>query len=206
MPPTESGAVILAGGGSRRFAGGEKALAEIDGQPLLVHAVDAARRRVDRTPIVAVATADQRDRYANALEDSVRFVTDAPEASGPLAGLERAVEAATAEWLLLLGCDMPLVESAVIEWLAGQRADGTDAVVARTTDGLHPLHAWYRRGAVATALDTDRGEQSLHALLDELRVSMPSASDAPEDLRLERSVCNVNTRDDLAEARRLSGK
>jgi len=204
MPSIENaGAIVLAGGRSRRFEGSEKALATVGNRTLLARVVDVAGAVTDRTPIVAVATDDQREAYADALDVPVRFVTDTSGQAGPLAGLDSAVEASGAAWLLVLGCDMPLVEGRAFEWLGERRADAVEAVLPRTDDGIHPLHAWYRRDALAAALRSERTGRSLHALLDRLSTTVVQAGDAPGDVPLERSVCNVNTRADLAEARRL---
>ncbi|WP_136688082.1 molybdenum cofactor guanylyltransferase [Halorhabdus amylolytica] len=204
MPSIENaGAIVLAGGRSRRFEGSEKALATVGNRTLLARVVDVAGAVTDRTPIVAVATTEQRETYADVLDAPVRFVIDVPEREGPLAGLSSAVGASDARWSLVLGCDMPLVDEATIEWLAEKRTGETDVVVPRTADGLHPLHAWYQREAVANVLEADRSERSLHALVDRLSVVVVSAEGSPEDVDLERSVKNVNTRADLAAARTL---
>ncbi|WP_135661949.1 molybdenum cofactor guanylyltransferase [Halorhabdus rudnickae] len=204
MPSIENAAaIVLAGGRSRRFEGGEKALATVGGMSLIGRVVDIAGRATDRTPIVAVATAEQREAYADVLDALVRFVIDVPDREGPLAGLSGAVEASDARWSLVLGCDMPLVEEASVEWLAGKRAGEADAVVPRTANGLHPLHAWYRRGALAEALETDRSGRSLHALVERLSAVVVSAEESPACVDLDRSVKNVNTRADLKVARTL---
>jgi len=56
---------------------------------------------------------------------------------------------------------------------------------------------------VQAAIDADLVEYSLRAMLDRLTVTLVSTADAPEPVRLERSLCNVNTRADLADARRM---
>ena len=195
--------VVLAGGESRRFTGGEKALATVGARSILARTVDVARQVADSTPILAVATEAQRQRYDEALRGPLRYVYDAPAFGGPVAGLESAVRASEATWVVVLGCDMPLIENPAIAWLASQRDEQTDAVVPRTEDEVHPLHAWYRRSAVQAAIDADLVEYSLRAMLDRLTVPLVSTADAPEPVRLERSLCNVNTRADLADARRM---
>lgn len=195
--------VVLAGGQGRRFEDGEKALATVGDRSILARSVDVARRVTDRTPILALATEDQRERYDDVLAGAVRYVYDAPGEAGPVAGIRSAVEASDATWLFVLGCDMPLVEEPAIAWLAAQRDETTDAVVPRTDNEIHPLHAWYRRTAVQTAIESDLTEHSLRALLDRLTVMVVSTADVPKTARLERSLYNVNTRGDLADARRL---
>jgi molybdopterin-guanine dinucleotide biosynthesis protein A len=135
-------------------------------------------------------------------DESVRFVLDAPDREGPLAGLASATETATADWLLVLGCDMPLVDDRAVEWLAARRSPDLDAVVPADDGGIHPLHAWYRREAVTAALSTLPSDASLRALLDRLSVDTLTADRAPPDADLERSVRNVNTVEDLEAARR----
>jgi len=195
--------IVLAGGHGQRFEAGEKALATVGDRSILARSVDMARQVTDRTPILAVETEVQRERYDETLTGAIRYVYDAPGEAGPVAGLRSAVEASDATWLFVLGCDMPLVEKSAITWLAAQRDETTDAVVPRTDDGIHPLHAWYRQTAVQTAIESGLAEHSLRALLDRLTVTVVSTADAPETARLERSLCNVNTGEDLAEARRL---
>jgi CTP:molybdopterin cytidylyltransferase MocA len=53
-----SAGVVLAAGGSRRF-GGPKQLAELNGRPLLEHAVRAMAAAVDRVVVVLGARADE---------------------------------------------------------------------------------------------------------------------------------------------------
>ena len=103
MTTSEGQGLVLAGGTSRRFDDGDKALATIDGRPLLATVVATVRAALDSPPIVAVASREQSERYRSMLDGPVRFVTDAPDGRGPLAGLRSALNATRADWLFVVG-------------------------------------------------------------------------------------------------------
>jgi molybdopterin-guanine dinucleotide biosynthesis protein A len=186
-------AVVLAGGGSRRFADGPKALAPVAGQPMLARVVEAATAATDEVPVVAVASADQHDAYVERLGAAVRFVVDADDRAGPLAGLERGAAVADSAWLLALACDLPLVDRGVLSWLADQQSPDVDAIIPETGGETHPLHAWYRRESLRTELAANSEIQSVRGLLDGLAVRTIPAAALPDEYDLARSVRNVNT-------------
>ncbi|WP_435345877.1 molybdenum cofactor guanylyltransferase [Haloarchaeobius sp. HRN-SO-5] len=195
--------VVLAGGGSTRFTDGHKALATLDGDPLLLRVSEAVRAGTDRTPVLAFRTEDQRQRLGSAVGD-VRTRFDDSAFSGPLAGLYGALDAVDTPWLFLCACDMPLVSPAAIRFLADRRADEVDAVVPIGASGdPEPLHALYRRAAVACIRDEvtpAAGVRALPSQFDEV-ASVP-VGDAPAGVDLEASTTNVNTRAALARLER----
>ena len=101
---------VLAGGGSTRF-GQDKALAEIDGAPMLLRMRALLSRVAADVQVVAVL-----QKYA-AL--GVTGVPDRWEGQGPLAGIITALlttkENGRAGWNLIIGCDMPFLTE---EWLS----------------------------------------------------------------------------------------
>ncbi len=64
-----------------------------------------------------------RQRAASACGLDVPQVCDAQLDSGPLAGLAAGMEGAATPWIFAVACDMPFINPAVIEYLAGQRTD-----------------------------------------------------------------------------------
>jgi len=89
---------VLAGGQSRRF-GSDKALALLDGQPLIVHVIARLRPQVDALVVVG------RDHVTEVT------VPDVPAPGlGPLGGLNAALAHAAAngfDAVLTRGCDLP---------------------------------------------------------------------------------------------------
>ena len=199
--------VVLAGGGSTRFGDGNKALAHVGGQSLIERVLVAAVELTDKAPIIAVKTDDQRGEIertlANQLSVPPVFVRDDPEFDGPLAGVFGACPRVERPWLFLLGCDMPLLAPDVIAWLIeqGDRA-ATDAVVPETGGGIEPLHALYRRSAVAGVRDHLGPDDGFHALLAHLsNIEIIPHGESPG--ALARSARNVNTVAELEAVRDL---
>lgn len=197
--------VVLAGGDSSRFASGNKVFARLNGRSLLGHVVVTATEAVGKPPIVAVRDDEQHraveHRVTEDLPISPTFVTDEPAFRGPLAGLFAASSHLDQEWLLLVGCDMPLLDVEVVAWLLG-RCQGSmaDAIVPKSRNGIEPLHALYRRTAVETARDRLGATQGLYSLLDKVSdVDVIPSEEAPDSLT--RSAYNVNTIDDLTALR-----
>jgi len=204
--------VVLAGGRSSRFgdADANKAVASLGGRTLLGRVVDSLAEATDRSPVVAVRTAAQRETYAAALSDrSVAFARDDAGFDGPLAGVFGAVDAVDAPWLFCCGCDMPLLSPAVVRWLVdalrdrGGASDAAPAALAvRHPDGTpEPLHALYRTSAVERVRNRLPSAAGPRALLESLEpvVTVPVDA-APAGLPVEESTTNVNTRAELAAA------
>ncbi|WP_313694664.1 molybdenum cofactor guanylyltransferase [Halorarum halobium] len=206
--------VVLAGGESSRFGaeGDDKALAGVGSEPVLGRIVAVLARVTDRRPVVAVRTPEQRARYADALRDGeVAFVRDDPEYEGPLAGIVGAAAAVGDPWLFCCGCDMPLLDERAVSWLLARldrdrpAIDGgrVDAVAIEHPDGtLNPLHAVYRREPVASLhrlLPRTAGPRALLAGLESVHTVSPAS--VPDDVPLDRSTSNVNTRRQLESVR-----
>ncbi len=135
--------VVLAAGGASRF-GSPKQLANLDGVPLLQHAVDAmlAVSAIARTVVVLGARADEV-RRAVACRAAQPVVCEA-WADGMAASLRCGVEAVgDCDWVIVTLGDQPRVTpqviAAVVEHAASAPA-GTTAVRA-TYDGVpgHPV-------------------------------------------------------------------
>lgn len=207
--PLDFTGVVLAGGDSRRFGEADKALAVVDGAALVERVADAVRAAAGDPPIIAVNRDDQRDAIEGTLESvpTPRFAFDAASFDGPLAGLYGSLSAVGDEWLFLTGCDMPRLDPAAIAWLADRlraRSPPPDALVPVDSDGEpEPLHAFYRRDAVADAGRRLRPDAGLRTLLDALSdpATVPIRT-APSDASLAASVANVNTEREYRRVRR----
>jgi len=193
---------VLAGGDSRRFEGGDKALADFRGRPLLAHVVGAMDAATDRPPLLAVASHDEGDRLTRALSDDgdrVEVVVDDPSFSGPLAGLVAATGRADRPWLLVCGCDMPLVSPPTFGVVRDRATPDADAVVPVVDGHDQPLHALYSREAVVRAAAGLEGSGP-RALLERLdAVERIQGEDV--DAGLAAAVTNVNTREELDRVR-----
>lgn len=155
--------LLLAGGTSRRM-GTPKALLPVGAETLL----EWQCRRLG--PFFAeVLVAANEPALVPA---SVRRVGDLrPGSLGPLAGIEAGLSAAAHDALLVVACDMPWVEAAMLGELFGSSA-GFDAAVPRIAGRPEPVCACFRRSAlpvITAALDA--GARRAAAALESLRVS-----------------------------------
>jgi len=142
--------IILAGGQSRRM-GQDKALLRLaPGGPTLIERVVAAAQVLGPVWIVA----NPPDRYAWL---GLPSVGDVEPGQGPLGGLAAGLAATGAAYNLVLACDLPDLDPAVLHLLADQPRD-YDALVPRWTapDGtvqIEPLHAIYSADCLPAVQD-----------------------------------------------------
>jgi coenzyme F420-0:L-glutamate ligase / coenzyme F420-1:gamma-L-glutamate ligase len=134
-------AVILCGGSGTRM-GRDKAVIEVDGEPL-VHRVAGAIGRVANPVLLAPGRPGRLGTLAYG------EVADDPEGAGPLGGMIAGLGASPHPLAAVVAVDMPFASPEVIALLAGRWA-GEDALVPVTDAGPQPLHALYARSALPT--------------------------------------------------------
>jgi molybdenum cofactor cytidylyltransferase len=190
------GGVVLAAGGASRF-GSPKQLAELDGVPLLQHAVDAMLAVPAVDPVVVVLGAE-----AAGVRDAVDFGEARPVEceewqEGMAASLRCGVQAVgDCDWVLVTLGDQPRVTAQVIAAVmdhAESAPAGTTAVRA-TYDGVggHPV-ALGR--AILPGVAQLRGDVGARELLGHATVRTfeaahlcdPGDVDTPQDLEALRS-------------------
>jgi molybdenum cofactor guanylyltransferase len=154
-------AFVLAGGKSSRM-GRDKALLELAGEPMIERTV-----RIAASVASHVCVAGGADRFAGR---GLKVLSDEIPNAGPLAGIATALSATSAEWNLILACDLPYLTH---DWLAflvdSARTTRLDAVVPRSAKGYEPLCAMYRRSCVVAAqVSVDRGNLRVQDFVAEL--------------------------------------
>jgi molybdenum cofactor guanylyltransferase len=147
------------------------------------------RARPDSTPSSSVVGRARDPR----IDGVLAWVDDDAPGEGPLAALATALDYAKRD-VLLVACDMPLINADALRWLADHaiaREEG--GVVVRTNERLEPLFARYAPSSLhhVDALLRE-GNRSLRALIERASITIV---DAPEWIA-ERLV-NVNTPDEL---------
>ncbi|MDF1541828.1 MAG: formate dehydrogenase accessory sulfurtransferase FdhD [Anaerosomatales bacterium] len=190
-------AAVLAGGRSMRM-GVDKTLLEVDGVPLVARVVESVTRVCAHTFVV---TNRPESLDGIDLADEVTVLTDEVPYQGPLGGLVTALKEAPDEWVLAVAADMPYLSEAVVQALWDAR-DGADAVMPVTPEGPEPLLALYSRACLPAARRVlATGRRRLVAIFSEINaVEVPIESLRSVDPEL-RSFLNVNTPEELAEAR-----
>lgn len=170
--------VVLAGGKSTRM-GQDKAFLEVDGKPLLVHAIERLKPHVRELIVVG----DPR-KYGRLWPE---VLPDEIPGMGPLGGIVTAMGAARFERLLVLAVDVPGVNDRLLERLTRELPEEADALVPRHGADLEPLVAAYHRRGLPTLMGCMMKSQlSMHGALEELRTAYldinPGEDGWPEDL------------------------
>jgi molybdopterin-guanine dinucleotide biosynthesis protein A len=128
--------------------GQDKALLAKDGVPLIRRTWEVAHAL---TPDVWIVT-PRRDRYAPLLPPSAQWIPEAPpppEAppAGPLVAFAHALHHIKADWVLLLACDLPNLEAAVLAQWQQDLAHLPETAIAylpHPPEGWDPLCGFYR--------------------------------------------------------------
>lgn len=179
--------------------GADKWSIEFDGATFAERVIAAASAAFEN---VVVVTKKGRGLF------SVPVVFERNEdVAAPIIGLECALEHAAGKPCWVLGVDYPLITSEALSYLRGRfEASEADIAVPEIGSKLHMLCAGYRVATVATVKAKIAAERyALKGLIDAHRALI-----MPEDEVIEHcgraALSNVNTPDDLEEARRLHGE
>ena len=182
-------AAILAGGASSRF-GSPKALHLLDGRPMVSVVLDRLKPHF-RTVFLAgwptgLTPPAGIDHYPDA------FVGRAA-----LGGIHTALANAPEEWVFCCGCDMPLVQPAVVSRLISQ-IDDEDILIPVINGVRQPLHAVYKRRLLSLVERLCKtGGAFLPHLFEEAAVRSLEESAFSSIPYYHLSFVSINTQDDL---------
>jgi molybdopterin-guanine dinucleotide biosynthesis protein A len=197
--------VVLAGGLSRRMGGGDKALRELGGKPLLQHAIE--RLSAQASPLAINANGDAA-RFAAFGLPVIADATDdfAGPLAGILAGLRWAARAAPdARFIVTAACDTPFFPRDLVRQFLAAAANSHPVIVLAKSGGqVHPVFGLWPialAGNLAEALAG--GIRKVQAWTQQhpriiVEFPIPSFGGKPAD-----PFFNANTPEQLAEAEAL---
>jgi molybdenum cofactor guanylyltransferase len=182
-------AAVLAGGESTRF-GSDKALARLPGDTatFLERVVSVARSVADKVVIVA----PDRSAYRSL---GALIVLDLFPGEGPAGGVLTALREARTEWLLVLSCDQPLIETRDLATLLDGKGMAPVLVFQSASARLHPLPCLIRvdacRSTVEAAYEEGcRSLTKLHVRCGVKSISIP-------DREAERRMSDIDSPADM---------
>lgn len=144
--------LILAGGRGSRLGYREKALLPVGNRTILEQTIEVLTGITDEV-IVSVRDVIQQ-KLLSGITQGIDIVIDHYHDVGPLAGILEGMRAAEGEYVFISGCDMPYLDSGVVQLLF-DRAQGHDAAIpVWENENLEPLHAVYR--ASPMAIETEK--------------------------------------------------
>ncbi len=145
---------ILAGGKSRRM-GKNKAFLSFGGETFAEHAISSLSTICENVKIV-LNDSEQQSRFQKVLPE-VSIIFDVFKNRGALGGIHTALTDCETEFAVILACDLPLVDSSVIEKLSEIAVNADEpvaAIVPKQKDGrLQPLCAIYRKSVCLAKLE-----------------------------------------------------
>ncbi len=196
-PTADLAAFILAGGKSTRM-GTDKAFVALNERTLLCRALALAR---SVTPDVRIiGDPGKFAEFAPVIEDIFR-------GCGPLGGIHAALRASSTDLNLVLAVDMPFLSTDLLRYLIECARDSPATVtVPRCGARNQPLCAVYRRAFADT---TEHALQQGRYKIDALFATESTYAIDEDDLKgkgfFAEMFRNLNTPEELAEARSLSG-
>ena len=192
--------IVLAGGKGLRL--GRDKTVETVGNTSLLERVVSYLSLFNSDIIIVAATKQYLPQVSGYAK--LRIVVDTYPDKGPLGGVFTGLVASDSLYNLVVACDMPFLNQALLRYMIGL-ADGFDLVVPRLGDMVEPLHAVYSRNCLTTIKDLlEQGKMRFADLLTLVKVRYVEAEEInwfdPKHL----SFFNINTEADLKTAQELA--
>ncbi len=191
--------VVLAGGRSRRL-GRDKAVELVGGEPLISRVV--ARMSEVADEIVVVVNEIERASRLPLPQDAV-VVVDAYADKGSLGGIFSGLRAGREDWAIVVACDMPFVNVALLRHMLDQ-TDECDAVVPILDGRPEPIHAAYSKTclpAIEKKIQAD--DLKIAGFFDDVRVKFVDQIEVEKFDPDPLSFFNITTEQDLQKAAEL---
>lgn len=186
MAHADVAAAILAGGTARRFGGRDKSRLIVRGRTIIVRQVEVLQRVAAQIFIVS----NDASRFADLGLD---VHPDLVPGAGAMGGLYTALEASRADRVVVVACDMPFLDPALLNRLVDLAA-GADAAWVRSAAGPEPLLACYRRDArFAVRKAIDAGRLTLAGLPSVLDVRELAADELKAFGPVDQLLANLNS-------------
>lgn len=187
-------AFILAGGKSSRM-GRDKPFLELAGRTLLVRALELAKSVASHVAIVG--DPDKFARFAPVVADQYAD-------RGPLAGIHAALTSSATQLNLILGVDLPFVDSRLLSFLTAEaRASNAVVTVPYANGYLQTLCAVYRKDfATVAQAALSAGKNKVDAAYAQVSVQTISEEELRSAGFDPLMFRNVNSPGDLQQAQR----
>ena len=178
---------ILAGGGGRRI-GGDKAIVELNGRPLISYPLEAVRQALGQVAILAKA--DTKLPYVS----GVTVWIEPEPRRHPLVGITQALALADGRPVVVCGADLPFVTPRLVRRLAKANPGRAPAVVACAQGAMQPLLGCYQRRALESLRRaTQDGGRPVRDSIEALDPMLLEVDDPDE-------LFDVDSPDDLLQA------
>jgi molybdopterin-guanine dinucleotide biosynthesis protein A len=177
-------AILLAGGKSSRM-GADKGFVDLNGAPFISHIIETVKPLVAN--IMIVSNGQEYDVF------KLKRVGDIIPDAGPLAGLFSGLFYSETNYNLVLSCDIPLINTAVLNLLIEGVDPEMDVTQIESGGKTMPLIAIYKKQCMHPCLDhLKQGERRLRTAVASLKTKTITL-----DAALDPFVRNINTQVEL---------
>lgn len=199
-PVKTRGAIILAGGDSKRF-GQLKALLILEGMTLIERVVTGLKPVFNRITVVTDRPELAAGLNVHCVDD---LLTNFPK--NPLRGIHAGLSASDLPFQFVKACDMPFFNPELVRYMS-RFAPHYDVVVPRVGNYYQPLHAFYSRSCLEPIRrQLERGGGKIIDFYESVKVKYIGTEIINRYDPRQDSFFNINTQDDYVEAlRRLKG-
>ena len=172
--------IILAGGKSSRM-GTDKGFLSLNDKPFIQYSIDVLKPLVSE--IIIVSDNSKYDVFG------LKRINDVTKNAGPVAGICTGLEASSTDYNLILSCDIPLINSEILQQLINGIDDTSEIIQAESNGKSMPLIAIYKKQV------TNTFNEFLQADERRLRVAINSCVSKNIILKKEHefATMNVNT-------------
>jgi molybdopterin-guanine dinucleotide biosynthesis protein A len=190
---------IIAGGKSSRM-GTDKAFVNILGKSLIEHIIE---RTADVGQSETILITNRLADYAHL---SLPMYEDVLPNKGSLGGIYSAIYYSSHLYTLVIACDMPFVSTDLMSYMAVLRGgDSFDVIVPRVKEYPQGLHAIYNKACLEPIRKRlNKNKLKVINFYEEMRVRYIDIAEYGYFDPQRLAFYNVNTPEDLEEARRLA--
>lgn len=193
--------IILAGGKSIRF--GQDKILEKFGSTSLLEQVISRTDAISNQ--IIIVTARERTFAQLANNPKIKVVSDIVPGAGSLGGIYTGLVESKTHYNLVVAADMPFINESLLRYMI-KAADGYDLTLPRVNNWYEPLHAVYSRNCIGPARTIlDQSKKVIIELFNYVKVKFIEAEEIDRFDPQHLSFFNINTREDMERAIRLTG-
>lgn len=172
-----------------------KALIQLGDQTIIERTVQLFQQLFEEVIIVTNNLADYGHLGAKLTSDLI------PE-TGPLGGLYSGLMLSSSDYSFVVACDMPFIDPAIIRHLQNYTYSGSyDVIVPEFNGFIEPLFAFYSQKCIPTILDhLNQKNFKIRSFYSWVKVKEVPCHHFNA---IEKAFFNINTREDLLQARKL---
>ena len=189
-------AFILAGGKGKRLTH-KKSLIQINNKPLILQTVIDLMANFSNVILVS----DSSELYSfldiPVYEDIIKDI-------GPLGGIYTGLNISETDWNFFIACDMPFINSDIIEILIENISDKYDCIIPFVKGYYEPLFAFYNKSVTKFVLNSIKQKQfKIQSFFKNINIKEIYETEFEGINNVEKTFVNINTKNDVKNLRKL---